>query len=169
MKTRGNVTVNLIRPAIIASSLSDPFPGWTDSLTAAGGISMLTGLGIIHFMHASGRLWFDVVPVDIVSNHILISTAYGPQYPGEMRIYNCATSSTNPISVGDFKDAMIRGYRLEKFNQQAGPIHLEFVEDANKYKIKKTLLDDLPIAIFRKAAELPVIGSPSLVKQLNTL
>ena len=51
-KRRGDLTVCLLRPAIIASSLSDPFPGWTDSLAAAGGITLLVGLGLINYIHS---------------------------------------------------------------------------------------------------------------------
>lgn len=47
---RGEVTLCIVRPAIIASTNSDPFPGWTDSISAAGGITYLTGLGIIHHL-----------------------------------------------------------------------------------------------------------------------
>ena len=71
----------LIRPAIIASSLNDPFPGWTDSLSAAGGISLLTGLGFLNYIRAEGVNTFDIIPVDIVSNQIIVATAFGPTQP----------------------------------------------------------------------------------------
>jgi hypothetical protein len=57
--------------------LEQPFPGWTDSLAAAGGISFLTGLGLINFIQAKGLNKFDMIPVDFVSNHIIVATAYG--------------------------------------------------------------------------------------------
>ena len=77
MKNRGHVTVCLVRPAIIASSLREPFPGWTDSLSAAGGISLMTGLGLINYLKARGDNKFDIIPVDIVTNQIITATAYG--------------------------------------------------------------------------------------------
>lgn len=83
-KNKGNVPVSLIRPSIIASSMKEPFPGWTDSLSAAGGLSMVTGLGINHFMRAIGYNVVDAVPVDLVTNQIIVATAYGPRKPDEI-------------------------------------------------------------------------------------
>ena len=50
----GNVKVVIWRPAIIASALTQPFPGWTDSLSAAGGLSFLGGLGILKYLRGTG-------------------------------------------------------------------------------------------------------------------
>lgn len=50
LKNKGDLNVCLLRPSIIASSLNEPFPGWTDSLAAAGGISLLVGLGLVNFI-----------------------------------------------------------------------------------------------------------------------
>lgn len=66
----------LLRPSIIASGLREPVPGWTDSISAAGGISLLIGLGLINYINAIGSNHFDVVPVDIVCNSIIITTAH---------------------------------------------------------------------------------------------
>ena len=77
-KNKGNLNVCLVRPAIIASSLKEPFPGWTDTLSAAGGITLLTGIGLIHYIEASGKNRFDVTPVDLVTNHIIVGTAFAP-------------------------------------------------------------------------------------------
>ena len=38
IKNKGDMKVVICRPSIIASSLYDPFPGWTDSMSAAGGV-----------------------------------------------------------------------------------------------------------------------------------
>jgi fatty acyl-CoA reductase len=102
-KNRGHVTVSVVRPAIIASSLREPFPGWTDSLSAAGGISLLTGLGIIHYMRADGNNKFDITPVDLVTNQIIVATAYAPLTPKIMHMYNSGTSHQNPISMFEYK------------------------------------------------------------------
>ena len=73
---RGGLNVVLLRPSIIASGIREPVPGWTDSISAAGGISLLVGLGLINYINAVGYNHFDVVPVDIVCNSIIITTAH---------------------------------------------------------------------------------------------
>jgi hypothetical protein len=76
IKTMGNVKVNLFRPAIIASALEEPFCGWTDTMSAAGGLTVLGGLGLIKFLPGTGKNPLDVIPVDIVSNAILLTTCH---------------------------------------------------------------------------------------------
>ena len=49
-KKKGNLQCVLFRPSIIASSAREPFPGWTDSLSAAGGLSLMCSLGLINFI-----------------------------------------------------------------------------------------------------------------------
>jgi fatty acyl-CoA reductase len=75
LKRKGDLPVVLFRPAIIASSAEEPFPGWTDSLSAAGGITLMSGLGFINFVNIKGDTMFDIIPVDIVTNGIIVSTA----------------------------------------------------------------------------------------------
>jgi len=128
LKNKGDLTVCLLRPAIIASSLKDPFPGWTDSLSAAGGISVLVGLGLVNYIRAEGNNKFDIVPVDIVTNHIIIATAYGAtKAKGQMRVYNCGSSHSNPITMRGYKDSMVSKFDKLRFNKQAFPVSLEFI------------------------------------------
>ena len=117
MKNRGHVTVCLVRPAIIASSLREPFAGWTDSLSAAGGISLMTGLGLLNYLRARGDNRFDIIPVDIVTNQIITATAYGSLTKNEMKVYNSGTSKTNPITMIGYKDLMEYGFKFEKYNR----------------------------------------------------
>jgi hypothetical protein len=76
IKNRGHVKVNLLRPAIIASAFKEPYPGWTDTMSAAGGLTVLGGLGLMEHIQGTGKTPLDVIPVDIVSNNILLTTAH---------------------------------------------------------------------------------------------
>jgi hypothetical protein len=46
-KRKGNVPLCFVRPAIINTSYSEPFPGWIDSIAAAAALYLFVGLGII--------------------------------------------------------------------------------------------------------------------------
>ena len=76
MKEKGDLNIVIFRPSIIAASSKEPFEGWTDSTAAAGGISLMIGLGVITTIDETGESKADVIPVDIVSNGIIISTAH---------------------------------------------------------------------------------------------
>ena len=134
----------LCRPSIIASSLYDPFPGWTDSLSAAGGITLMIGLGLINYIHARGFNHFDIIPVDIVTNTILLATANGAQQPAKMEIYNIGTSVQNPITMAGYKDEILKAFNYHEFNKRVMPVSTAFIKNKLEYKIKKGLWNDLP-------------------------
>lgn len=47
-RRRPDLPVVLLRPSIIASAIKEPVYGWTDTLSAAGGLSLAGGIGIIN-------------------------------------------------------------------------------------------------------------------------
>lgn len=63
-----NLPVVLLRPSIIISAIKEPLPGWTDTLSAAGGLSFTGGIGIVKYIPGDKANIADLVPVDIVSN-----------------------------------------------------------------------------------------------------
>jgi hypothetical protein len=145
--------------------LRDPFRGWTDSLSAAGGISVLVGLGLVNFIRARSVNKFDIIPVDIVTNHILIATAYGAEkLKGQLSVYNCGSSHANSITMGGYKDRMITNFKKLRFTKQAFPVSLEFINDHRVYKTKKAVFEYIPDYLITKASEMPVIGTASLKK-----
>jgi alcohol-forming fatty acyl-CoA reductase len=70
-----NLSALIIRPAIIGGALSEPYPGWTDTISAAGGLSVVGGIGIVNFIHGYEDNIADLIPVDLVSNMIIVGTA----------------------------------------------------------------------------------------------
>ena len=75
-KKQGDLNVVIFRPSIIASSAKEPFEGWTDSTAAAGGISLMICLGVITQIDETGESRADIIPVDIVANGVIITTAH---------------------------------------------------------------------------------------------
>mmetsp|Transcript_26024 Transcript_26024/g.18481 ORF Transcript_26024/g.18481 Transcript_26024/m.18481 type:complete len:112 (+) Transcript_26024:224-559(+) len=75
-KRRGNIKLMIYRPSIIMSNYEDPLEGWTDTIAAAGGLTMAFALGIMHFINANSTALFDLIPCDFVSNGILVATCY---------------------------------------------------------------------------------------------
>lgn len=47
MNNTKRIPLLIVRPSIVGASLEEPFPGWTDSITLAGGIFLIAGLGIL--------------------------------------------------------------------------------------------------------------------------
>lgn len=75
-KHRDGFPVLILRPAIIICAYQQPYPGWLDSLAASGAISMLISSGAVHYFASNLSNRGDIIPVDFVSNAILIGAAY---------------------------------------------------------------------------------------------
>lgn len=116
VKNKGHVKVVLWRPSIVCCAYTSPFPGWTDSISAAGGITILGGSGYISWLPGDGSNNFDIVPVDFVTNGMFIATAHGALSNEGLHIYNCGTSVQNPITILMYKNIMIEAYKYQKFN-----------------------------------------------------
>ena len=77
VKRRGNLKMVISRPSIVCSSLREPYRGWSDTLAAAGSLTTLVAAGLINYLPVKDpEIKFDIIPVDIVSNSILITSAY---------------------------------------------------------------------------------------------
>jgi hypothetical protein len=72
-------------------------PGWTDSLAAAGGLAMAFILGLCTNATCYKKNIADVIPVDYVSNAIIVAAAKHANNPS-LRIVMVGTSTNNPIS-----------------------------------------------------------------------
>lgn len=51
-------------------------PGWIDSLAAAGALSLFASLGAMHYIPLMKHNRGDMIPVDFVSNSIIVGTAF---------------------------------------------------------------------------------------------
>ncbi len=66
--------LNILRPSIIANSLYNPFPGWTDSYAGYLGFVYLIGGGIVKGCCVNDTVKGNIVPVDLVSHAIVEET-----------------------------------------------------------------------------------------------
>lgn len=126
-KHHHGVKTVILRPSIIASSLEQPFKGWTDSISAAGGLSLLATLGILKNIYIPKSNPFDLIPVDIVSNSILLACAYhggDPNLTPSMTIYHCSTSSQNAITTEGYKEVGLSSIKyIHIFGQVMNPVN----------------------------------------------
>lgn len=117
---RGDLTVSIVRPAIINTSYREPFPGWVDSVAAATAYYMFVGLGIIKEVYSQPELIGDTIPVDVVVANILVAAAYNAN-SHSLSIYHAGSSDRNPIKWGqvqqiiqDFWNSNVSQNRVSK-------------------------------------------------------
>jgi len=53
----------------------DPFPGWVDTVSAAGALYLLGGIGLIQVAHGNKNVVGDQVPVDYVADAVIVAAA----------------------------------------------------------------------------------------------
>ena len=91
---RPDLPVVILRPAAVSSCEKYPFPGWCDSIGAAGGI--LQGLGkgaMINLLSAPDRVCW-IVPCDFVINAVLVSTVQSVLQQKAFDVINVDSSGT---------------------------------------------------------------------------
>jgi len=71
-ENRRHLPVAIARPSIVTASLNEPFPGWVDSINGPGGASLLGTLGIARTMHCKPKNIADLIPIDIVTNALIV-------------------------------------------------------------------------------------------------
>jgi len=74
-KRNSSLPTFIIRPAIICGALKEPVRGWTDTISAAGGLSLYGGIGIVNWIRGADKNIADLIPVDIVANDIIVGSA----------------------------------------------------------------------------------------------
>lgn len=91
-----NMTITIVRPSIIGAAVSDPCQGWVEGVTAASAVFLLSGIGMLKHIHANPNAIGDVIPVDVVSDEIIVTGAMCANMK-DISVFNCGASSRNPM------------------------------------------------------------------------
>ncbi|MDB5108295.1 MAG: Long-chain-fatty-acid CoA ligase, partial [Candidatus Binatus sp.] len=94
---REHLNVVVVRPAVIESALSDPFPGWNQGVNTSAPLTYLAGRGY-RFYPAKAELVLDVIPVDLAA-HAMIPILAALLLRQQKPIYQLCTSDRNPLPM----------------------------------------------------------------------
>jgi fatty acyl-CoA reductase len=113
LEEKDNLSVAVIRPAIIGASYKFPVPGWVDSYIGASGLVAACGLGVLHCMEGRGHQIVDFIPVDFVVDEILVAAWHTYENPpGErMLVYHASSSFRNPYYWEHFRSSVVGYFR----------------------------------------------------------
>ena len=114
---RGDVNLVICRPAVVFPSLVEPTPGWMDNFGGAVAVTWLAVNGATNNLNIPSDNIGDLVPVDLVSNGIIISTAYGAREKGCLQVYNQGSGGANEMRMGYYWDQVAKVCRYMKLNQ----------------------------------------------------
>ena len=109
LEERGPLPLIILRPAIIESSLREPYPGWIQGSRMADPIIMSFARGILREFPGDPRSIVDIVPVDHVVNAIIAAAVRRPESP---EVYQVASGELNPIRYRQFYE-LVREFFVE--------------------------------------------------------
>lgn len=161
---RGHLRTVIHRPSIIAACDKQPFPGWTDSISAAGGLSVLGGTGLLKLIPSPGKNVFDVIPADIVSNSVLVCCAHNAINNIAFDVFNCGSSVTNPIELAQYAKKLTDISQRLAFRETVKTPSMAVYPNKFEYELRKNLTERWPIAVLDKALKLPFVNKPDLQK-----
>ncbi|KAJ4847380.1 hypothetical protein Tsubulata_418019 [Turnera subulata] len=96
----GKVPTVIVRPSIIESTYSEPFPGWIQGNRMFEPVILSYGQGHLPCFVGEANTIMDIVPVDMVVNAILAAVAkHGITAKPELHVYNVTSSVENPVAL----------------------------------------------------------------------
>ena len=96
-KYGAGLRVAIVRPAIVESSIAQPFRGWNEGINTSAALSYLLGT-LFRQLPSNERKRLDVVPVDAVSRGMTLIAAAIIEGRNHA-VYQLATSVTNPCDM----------------------------------------------------------------------
>ncbi|MBO0911093.1 MAG: SDR family oxidoreductase [Acidobacteria bacterium] len=97
VKLGAGVPIAIVRPAIVESSIRQPFRGWNEGINTSASLSYLLGT-FFRQLPTNERKRLDIIPVDAVARGMtLIAAAVFERRHDQ--VYQLATSVTNPCDM----------------------------------------------------------------------
>ena len=90
--------LSIVRPAIIESALSHPFPGWIDGFKVADPLILAYGRGQLPEFPGLPDSILDVIPVDFVVN-VILAVAATPAQRGVPEYFHVSSGASNPLPM----------------------------------------------------------------------
>ncbi|HVO82143.1 MAG TPA: SDR family oxidoreductase [Terriglobales bacterium] len=97
-KYGAGLPIAVVRPAIVETSLRQPFLGWNEGINTSASLSYLLGT-YFRQLPSNERKRLDIIPVDLVCRGMTLVAAAVIARRNE-RLYQLATSVTNPCDMG---------------------------------------------------------------------
>ena len=161
-----HLPVCILRPSIIAASAKEPFPGWTDTLSAAGGLSVAGASGVLNYINTKKDNISDIIPVDYVSNAIIVSTVMCADKPG-LTVVHSSSSHVNPVTWGEYLKYGFDFVTYQPLSTQVFKPKIDFVQNKKQLLRKFYWRSEVPTAILDKVSRIPGISSPKLKKDVS--
>lgn len=157
-KKHPNMTITILRPSIVGAAIdNDPYKGWVEGFNAANGIFIMLGLGGLYHIPCPYYGIADIVPVDLVSNYILLAAH---QFAGSKEFNVCHASTSNgkiPLIWGYCEGLLTTYWNHYRSKRRIRESVIKRVDTTKEAKFGHNLTQVIPAKVFQKGAA--VFGS----------
>lgn len=144
--------------------MEEPVLGWTETISAMGGLMFAGMLGLINYLYVKKEQILDLVPVDYVSNAIIVATAYCGRFgvSGQPLVVHSSSSQLNPISIWEILTILLRYNSKNPSSRQVKDPWVICASNKIVYDSLFYLTQALPLRILQSVSTLPVVGSKKI-------
>jgi thioester reductase-like protein/phosphoserine phosphatase len=166
-KHGNSLPIAIVRPSIVESSERTPFTGWNEGINTSGPLSYLLGTNFRQ-LPSNERKCLDVIPVDMVTRGMTLIAAALLQRKSA-RLYQLATSATNPVNMGRSIEltglAHRKHYRAQQGIEHWLKVKLETIPvSKQRYERLSIPMQKAVVSRINKAAATLHISKPPLAK-----
>ncbi|KAK7263381.1 hypothetical protein RJT34_30970 [Clitoria ternatea] len=126
---KGNLSVVIIRPTIVTSTLKDPFPGWAEGVRTIDSLALAYGKGKLPCFLGDPKAIVDAIPADMVVNAILVAMVAHAKHPSSGAIYHVSSSTVRrPLRYKNLQDYGFRYFTAKPWiNKDGKPVKVRKV------------------------------------------
>ncbi|XP_045829436.1 fatty acyl-CoA reductase 3-like [Trifolium pratense] len=122
-----NLSVVIVRPAIVTSTFKEPFPGWSEGVRTIDSLAVAYGKGKLTCFLGDLNAIVDAIPADMVVNAILVAIVAHANYPSET-IYHVGSSVRRPLIYSNLQEFGFRHFSVKPWiNKDGKPIKVSKV------------------------------------------
>nr|VDC87161.1 unnamed protein product [Brassica oleracea] len=149
---RESMPIVIIRPTIITSTFSDPFPGWIESIKTIDSVIVSFRKGLLKCFLVDDMAVCDLIPVDMVANAMIVTAAEHSRESGSHTIYHVGSSYQNPVMYKQIYEILNRFFLASPLLGRNGlPIvpNVKIFPTMARFRVYTSLRYKLPLQILR--------------------
>ncbi|KAL5131996.1 Fatty acyl-CoA reductase 3 [Glycine soja] len=119
---KGSLSVVIMRPTIVTSTLREPFPGWAEGVRTIDSLAVTYGKGKLKCFLGNINGVVDVVPADMVVNAMLVAMVAHAKQPSDI-VYHVGSSLRNPLTYLNLQDYGLKYFTAKPWiNKDGTPV-----------------------------------------------
>ena len=148
LKRRGSVPLVVVRPTIIGGAWKEPYPGWVDSISAAGAFYLTAGLGVLKVALGNLHNIGDQIPCDMVTNTCIIAAAQHARTQ-EVQLFHSGSSSRNPLTWAMTVEPIYNYFLRNISIRSISKVNFKMYTSETMYKIMRFVKRTIPANLFQ--------------------